>query len=440
MEEKILTHVKNSVTGEVYYIGTRGQSEEVSISLSSETDLDFTKFKVVVYIYGESTQTMDLVPSSQGECSFSVEHGLKYSVVLPAITTDGYNEMASKFNYTSSLASRTINRFYEKDKAYESLVVTIQALGEHGGVYGAIDGQTLEVVHSDGTVQSAVISNDTATVQIPVGISYTINPPSVTGYVKTFDSSEHIATVGSRIVYIYYRDYSQNSIYGVGINGEPYMLNGNGKYETLDGTELSTEEAASVVKYIAINPSTLAESQKHDGTTGCGFLVDVNLAVASKSWAVEQLSYYDETDVVGSPYLPFCSSHALAYAQPDGQFYTDEILRVAPRVHATYSIKNPTVSDFTPAATYARTKTITVNGVVKRGFLLSYRQLYAICANLVFWKQVWSALGKTAPAINSDRWWSSCQLSATNAVNLGNGGFLNYFKTNSYSVLVGFDL
>ena len=65
------------------------------------------------------------------------------------------------------------------------------------------------------------------------------------------------------------------------------MLNGNGKYETLDGTELSTEEAASVVKYIAVNPSTLAESQKHDGTTGCGFLVDVNLAVASKSWAVE---------------------------------------------------------------------------------------------------------------------------------------------------------
>jgi hypothetical protein len=167
-------------------------------------------------------------------------------------------------------------------------------------------------------VQSTVISNDTATVQIPVGISYTINPPSVTGYVKTFDSSEHIATVGSRIVYIYYRDYSQNSIYGVGINGEPYMLNGNGKYETLDGTELSTEEAASVVKYIAVNPSTLAESQKHDGTTGCGFLVDVNLAVVSKAWAVENLSYYDETDVVGSPYLPFCSSHALAYAQPDG--------------------------------------------------------------------------------------------------------------------------
>ena len=139
------------------------------------------------------------------------------------------------------------------------------------------------------------------------------------GYVKTFDSIDYTAEIGQRNLYAYYRDYSQTAIYGVGTDGAQYTLNGNGKYETIDGTELSVEEAANVVKYIAVNPSTLAEAQKHDGSLGCGFLVDVSLATTTGySWAVENKSYYDETDVVGSPYLPFCSNHATAYTYPDG--------------------------------------------------------------------------------------------------------------------------
>jgi len=146
----------------------------VSISLSAESEIDFTKLNVVVYIYGNTTQTINITPTSEGECSFKVEHGLRYSVVLPAISTDGYNELVSKFNYTSSLTSRSINRFYVKDKVYETLVVTIQSVGSDGAVYGIADGKNVEITYSDGTSSSLVIANDVATAQIPIGTIYSV--------------------------------------------------------------------------------------------------------------------------------------------------------------------------------------------------------------------------------------------------------------------------
>ena len=41
---------------------------------------------------------------------------------------------------------------------------------------------------------------------------------------------------------------------------------------------------------------------------------------------------------------------------------------------------------------------------------------------------------------NSGNWWTSCQNSAQNAVNLNNGGFNNNNKTNNNSVLRVYDL
>jgi len=58
----------------------------------------------------------------------------------------------------------------------------------------------------------------------------------------------------------------------------------------------------------------------------------------------------------------------------------------------------------------------------------------------MFWKQAWGALGKTAPAINSGYWWSSCQRSAADAVGLYYGAVINLTKSNIRSLLVGFDL
>ena len=70
----------------------------------------------------------------------------------------------------------------------------------------------------------------------------------------------------------------------------------------------------------------------------------------------------------------------------------------------------------------------------------AYGQIYALNSSKNELDLFFAALGKTAPSIHSGNWWTSCQLNATYAVTLSNGGFGGTNKTNSNNVLCCFDL
>lgn len=445
MSEKIISRILSASTGEEYVIGVRGSSETLFVQLEAETTVDFTQLKVIVTTYGDTTQTFELIPDANGLCTMSIEFGTKYSVQLPALTTDGYNIVATRQTYIAALANREINYFYSKDIQYENVVITCSFWNSEGGVLGAGDGEQITLNCTDGTVYNSTISNDVATFNIPYGKSYTVDIPTLDSYLKTPILQEYHASIAIRNITAYYRDYQTSVVYGKGEDGSEYYLNSQGQYVDVSGNVLTTEQASSRIRYISFNPQELAESFKQDGTQGCGLMFDTQLAVVSRQWAVENISYYDETDVVGSPYLTYCNTHQLAYEQADGQFLSGEVLRVAPRVHADY-IANKVISgvaepiSVAPAFEYAASQLITVNGETKSGFVPSYKQLYLITVNYTLWQQAWSALGKNYPTVKSGHWWSSCQFNAAYAVSLYSGGFSSYVKTNSYSVLVGFDL
>ena len=95
----------------------------------------------------------------------------------------------------------------------------------------------------------------------------------------------------------------------------------------------------------------------------------------------------------------------------------------------------------TPVFKAAEDKKLTIAGVERSGFLLSFGQLYDLYQNKADMDAFYAALGKTAPSIHSGYWWTACQGNATNAVTLNYGSFnLDIFKTYSGSALVGFDL
>ena len=150
------------------------------------------------------------------------------------------------------------------------------------------------------------------------------------------------------------------------------------------------------------------------------FKVDNN--TVSRQWASANVEF-DTTR------LPFKSSLDLASKDFASSKNTHNIITIGEELDIT-----------TPAASYCDSQVATVGGVTRKGYLLAFGVLYRMVQNKTQLDELYLALGKTAPAIHSGNWWSSCQDSATGAVYLYIGGFYGNGKTNSNSVLVGFDL
>ena len=113
---------------------------------------------------------------------------------------------------------------------------------------------------------------------------------------------------------------------------------------------------------------------------------------------------------------------------------TDKIIEIG--VELFPDSDNPT-----SAATACANRSITIGGKEHRGFMPAYDQIHKIATdNRTLFQSFYTALGRTAPAIWSGNWWTSCQRNATYAVYLGNGGFNDYTKTYSLSVFVCYDL
>jgi hypothetical protein len=228
--------------------------------------------------------------------------------------------------------------------------------------------------------------------------------------IDTFFTPTFAFTAQEQVRNIRYTYYVEG-VFGMDAQGNKYTIE---QIEALPNKD--------IIKYAGYNDQGLATSSRKDGGIGNGFFFDINAAIESMAWASSDVEFSQEL-------LPFCSSNAAAYVECAGLYNTLAMNSEAERLGIT-----------SPAAIFATSRTVDIAGVIKMGFVPAYGQIKRLTDNITQLQNLFNVLGKTAPAIKSGIWCTSCQGSATNAVSL-DGGFFNYrSKANSRNVLCCFDL
>lgn len=432
MEEKILTHVKSSVTGEVYYIGTRGSREQVALKLTAEALINWSKYEVTIQNLSDGTSQIKQL-SADGECNFEIPLGNRYSIILPFI--EGYNQPNALY-YTASISSRNIEYSYNNLNEYLTIRIAVRSeLDEHTAAM--FNGLDVVCKGSNGINYTGEIENGQVTILIPYGVTYTITMPQFDGLAHNHANEIFKAGLSARNLVYSYIDYNNLHITGLDADGNVYTI--------ADLQEMGVEAASAKIVAGAYNDQTLALAPRKDGGVGCGFAFLVNNPTFNAKWADSNVDFGVNNTVVADAVTAgtltegcgYYGNHDLAFAVKDGSGESALVMQVG-RVLADAGLLNQ--SNPTPAFQTAFDKKLTIAGVERSGFVPSYGQIYALNSSKNELDLFFVALGKTAPTINSGSWWSSCQRSATNAVYLYNGGFTYNIKTNSHSVLVGFDL
>ena len=409
MSEKIISQIQSAVTGEKYYIGTRGSVESVVVKLNSDnTDFSWGDLKVYAYIYDTTTKTVALTPDENGECTFEVQQGLSYSVKFPKIT--GFVQPETTYNYTAKLAVREITKFYSSEIDYETVEISVSVVSNNQDS-DILDGQTITINGNDGTTYTATFSGVKAQCKIPYGTTYSIEFPEIAGFYHNLINNSFVAGQAFRGVNVVYQNYGTDYLYGLDENGNAYIINDNGLWQKSEegSTELSKETAAETIKAIVFNPQALAEAPREGGTgVGCGFMIKVDDTIVVRQWAVENVDYYSTDETKGSPYLTNVTNNAEGLKKTDGELYTSEMIRVSYILHKTLIETNPDLIP-SPAATYCRNQSITINNIQKQGFLPAYGQLMRLIQNRIYLDIAYAAMNKLPPNITVDYWWTSCQ-------------------------------
>lgn len=288
--------------------------------------------------------------------------------------------------------------------SYETIIVSLKAPSEVDWTQ-----YTVAVYNTTTSEAETIYLNGSGIVsfQIPYGDSYTITLPTVSSWIMPATISY---TAGQQLRTIYYT-YMMQGVFGIDANGIKYTL-----------SEISNLDDPSIILYGGYNDVNLENSSRQDGTTGNGFMWVLENGTTSGQWASANTQF--DTDL-----LPFVTNDTTGLNNYCGYYNTAYIISEASRLNLT-----------TSAASNASSRSITVGGVLKTGYIPAYGQLRRLAINITSFNALYAAVGKTAPTITSGNWWTSCQYSSSNAVLLYNGGFSLNLKPFSYSVLVGFDL
>lgn len=430
-EEKIASRVKLS-DGSEFYIGTRGSVEKVALKLSAPNTTDWAAFKISVQDLSSLTsQYLDI--DENGECTFEIPIGNRYSITLPYIA--GYDQ-PSAITYTATLASRGID--YTYGSKMENLVIRIVVRSElDGNDASMFNGLEVSAVTATNASYKGTIENAQVTIAIPYGTVYTIKMPEFDGLGHNHIGETFTAGTPSRNLVYSYMDYNNISVYGLDADGNAYTV--------ADLQEMGTEKAAALIVAGAYNNKTLATAPRKDGSIGCGFCWSIASPTVQAAWAQGQVDFGVNNAIVADAIANgvltegcgYYSNHALAYAVKDGAGESALVKQVG-RVLADAGSLNQT--NPTPAFKAAEDKKLTIAGVERSGFVPAFGQIYALYSAKNELDPFFSALGKTAPSIHSGYWWTSCQRDATHAVDLCYGGFYGYDKTRSSDVLCCFDL
>lgn len=430
--EKILSRVKNSVTGEEYIIGTRGNKEQVALKLTAETQVNWTLYNILIQDLSDGTeQTKQL--SADGECNFEIPLGNRYSITLPFV--DGYTQPQALV-YTASVASRTIEYNYDNLNEYQTIRIAVRS-EDSGHTAAMFNGLNVTCKGSNGINYTGTIQNGQVTILIPYGITYTIEMPQFDGLSHNHTNETFVAGLSARNLVYSYVDYNNLHVYGLDADGNVYTI--------ADIQEMGVEAASAKIIAGAYNDATLANEPRKDGGVGCGFAFLTTNPIFNAQWAQANVDFGVNNTAVADAVTAgaltegcgYYNNHDLAFAVKDGSGESALVMQVG-RVLADAGLLNQ--SNPNPAFQTAFDKKLTIAGVERSGFVPTYGQICALNSSKNEFDSFFAALGKTAPSIHSGYWWTSCQRNALHAVYLVNGGFYGDFKSFGFNVLCCFDL
>lgn len=431
MSEKILSRVRDSVTGKEYTIGVRGNNEQVALKLTADTEVSWELFNISIQDLSDGGEQI-VALSAEGECTFEIPLGNKYAITLPFV--DGYTQ-PNALTYVASISSRNIEYNYNNLNEYLTIRIAVRSDLE-GHDASMFNGLEVTCMGSKGVNYSGTIENGQVTILIPYGTGYSIVMPQFDGLSHNHVGEYYTAGMPARNLVFSYVDYNNLHVYGLDAEGNTYTI--------ADLQSMGTEAAAALIVAGAYNDATLASAERKDGGVGCGFCWSIANPTISGMWASANVDFGENNEVVEEAIANgalvegcgYYNNHDLAFAVKDGAGESALVLQVG-AVLADAGLLNQT--NPTPIFTNANNM-VCPAGSEKRGFVLSFGQLYSLCQAKNEMDALYAAIGKTAPTIHSGFWWSACQYSATNAVLLYYGRFFIYTKPYGDSVLVGFDL
>ena len=384
---------------------------KVKVSIPNSEEFDWSGYSVILTDKSANKQEVKNL-NADGTCTFNVPIGHSYEIGFPQLTT---YVTPMKQTYVAIQRERYVVHEYTEPDGIEVLKITVMSQLS-GGTSTILDGSVLSVTDTDGEVYSGVVNGYECYISIPYGKVYTLIQPFIEGYRSESGSATYTALAPIRNVTL---RYSEDG-YGV------FGVDDDGKLYTID--EIEAMHDKTIIKYGFYNDLELASASRIDSGFGNGFYWELGKeSLGSMQWAAQNVAF-------DTSRLPYFSNDAAASKATAGAYYTKVIEEVGPSVIADSA--NPT-----PAASACLSKTVYFGGKEHQGFLPAYGQIKKIATtNRTLFQAFYSALGRTAPAIWSGNWWTSCQNNATNAVNLNNGGFSNYNKSTSHRVFCCFDL
>ena len=348
---------------------------------------------------------------SNGQCTYQIANGHTFKVVMGSV--EGYHDVADSEYLATKAEQEIVKVYYPATLGEEKVIVKFQALdgslNPSSTLIADFVGDAVSITLADGSTMEGVLDESgECDFLVPYGTTYTFEAPTKDGYKRIYQTSwEHEAGVPTRYVEPHYFQQPETGVYGV---------DENGAYHDYDAIEAMSSEARTTIKWIAFVSSELGEN---------GFLIPITWVTAGKQWATQNVSF--DTSVL--PYLTNTNQTTNA------SYYTGKT-----NTQAMYDLAK-SMGITSPAAEWAMSESITIAGVEHAGFVPSWGQIKTIAQDC--WAMVsaiYALLGKTPTNIKSGYWWTSCQYSAPNAVDLYNGGFGSFNKTYSYTVLRVFDL
>lgn len=392
------------------YLLRNKQNVSIHLYADTETSPAWDEYQVFVFDRASGLQyEYDL--NAQGECSFEIDMGHIYEVSLPQI---GGFVTPEKKSYSAASLQEVITYTYATETNTELLRILVKN-GLTGAANECLNGVTLTVHCTDGTSYSGETNKAVCLIEIPYGKTYTFSPIVVSGYrlesnPVTYESGQVV-----RNTTVLYTEV-QYGFFGVDQEGHLYTI-----------AEMEALADKTIIKYGFYNDAALNDSIRvNDGRNGNAFFWEIGReSLGAMPWAQANSNF----DTVRLPY--YSNLAGWKYA---GRYMTDMIIQIGLELF-------PDATNPTAAATACANRSITIGGKQHRGILLAYDQIHKIATdNRALFQSFYTALGRTVPAIWSGYWWTSCQLNATYAVNLSNGGFYNNNKTYSGNVFVAYDL
>lgn len=435
-EEKIASRIKDPVTKQEYYIGTRGSVERVALKLSVPDDVTVDWTTLTVTVQNESTGKGVVVPLSEsGECVFEIPQGSRYAITLPYV--EGQDQPAV-MKYTALLANRNIDYFYSRN--YEALTCRFVVRSEAISA-SSFNGQTVSVINIlDGSIVTTnVIDQGQVTLLIPYGITYMIKVPEADGMAHDHNTTTYISGIQARQIVFLYIDYHALHVFGLDANGNIHTI--------ADLQKMGVDAARELIVAGGYIDAELDAVERTEGGKGCGFCWDINNPTVSGSWAAANVDFGVNNTIIAEAIANgdiaeacgYYTNHDLAFARKDGARESALVMQIG-QLLADAGLLVQT--DPTPIFRAASQRQCPIVTTTHTGFIPTHGQQFPLRAAQNEIDELYAAIGRSneTPKLTSGLWWSSLQGNAAGAVLLYNGGFNNYYKTYGNQALVGFDL